>query len=392
MTTQDKNGMYPMNETKADSRTSGENDRRILIRERNPYLFRPINFRSVTAPNRIMLSPMCQYSAKEGMPNDWHFVHLGARANGGTGIVFTEAVHTEAQGRITPHCLGLWNDNQRDAFKRITRFISEAGAVPGIQLGHAGRKASVGRPWEGSNPVPLSNGGWDVVSASPRAYAKSWPTPHSLSGLEIRTQMESLAASAKRAREAGFQIIELHGAHGYLIHQFLSPLSNLREDEYGGDFDCRARFLFESIDAVRTEWPNDLPLFLRLSVTDWVEGGWSLEDTIRLAQQLKIRGDIDLIDCSSGGNDPRQKIPINPGYQIPLSREVKAGAGIATGAVGLINSPDFAESVLANGDADLVIMGRTLLSDPVWPLRAANFLKVPEKGAWPKQYERSNIF
>ena len=381
-----------MTEKMTDSRTSGENERRILKRDRNPHLFRPISFRSVTVRNRIMLSPMCQYSATDGMPNDWHFVHLGARATGGAGIVFTEAVHTEARGRITPYCLGLWSDDQRDAFKRITAFVSEAGAVPAIQLGHAGRKASVGRPWEGTQPIPVEDGGWDVVSPSGRAYAKGWPAPHTLAEVEIGAQLDSLAAGTRRAREAGFKIIELHGAHGYLIHQFLSPLSNDRTDRYGGDFDNRIRFLIQSIEAVRSEWPDDLPLFLRLSVTDWVDGGWTVEDTVKLASILKAQGSVDLIDCSSGGNDPRQQIPIHPGYQIPLSRAVRSGAGIATGAVGLISSPEMAEGVIANGEADLVILGRALLADPVWPLRAANVLKVPEKGAWPTQYERSNIF
>lgn len=378
--------------TPVDSRLSNENERRILRRQRDPYLFRPITFRSITARNRIMLSPMCQYSATDGVPNDWHFVHLGARAAGGAGIVFTEAVHIEPRGRITPHCLGLWSDEQRDAFKRIAQFITASGAVPGIQLGHAGRKASVGRPWEGSSPLSTEAQGWKVVSASPLAYAKGWPVPHALSDEEIGEQMTSLAQSARRARQAGFKVIELHAAHGYLIHQFLSPLSNARTDHYGGEFDNRIRFLIESIDAVRSEWPEDLPLFVRLSVTEWVDGGWSTDESVRLAKVLKKHGGVDLIDCSSGGNDPRQEIPIHPAYQTPLSRAVHEGSGIATGAVGLINSPDLAEAIVANGDADLVILGRTLLADPVWPLRAANALKVPEKGAWPVQYERSNIF
>lgn len=375
-----------------DSRQSGENERRILKRQRDPYLFRSIELRSITVRNRIMLSPMCQYSARDGMPNDWHLVHLGARAAGGAGIVFTEAVHTEPRGRITQHCLGLWSDEQRDAFARIANFIATSGAVPGIQLGHAGRKASVGRPWEGSNPIPVAEGGWDVISASAKSYAKDWPIPHPLTGNEIADQATFLAASARRAREAGFKVIELHAAHGYLIHQFLSPLSNDRTDGYGGSFENRTRFLFESIDAIRSEWPDELPLFIRLSVTEWVEGGWSVDDCIRLAIGLKAHGGVDLIDCSSGGNDPRQKIPIHPAYQVPLSRSVREGSGMPTGAVGLINSPDLAEAIIANGDADLIVLGRTLLADPVWPLRAANALRVPDKGAWPVQYERSNIF
>ena len=381
-----------MKQDKVDSRISGENGRRILKRDPNPYLFRERTFRSVTARNRIMLSPMCQYSATDGLTNDWHFVHLGARSMGGVGFVFTEAVHLEPRGRITPHCLGLWNDDQRDGFVRIADYIKRTGGVPSIQLGHAGRKASVGRPWEGSNPIAPEHGGWNVISCSPNRYAAGWPVPDALDKAGIEEQLDLLAASARRARDAGFKVIELHAAHGYLIHQFLSPISNTRDDDYGGSFENRIRFLMECVAALRSEWPSDLPLFLRLSITDWVDGGWGADDSIRLAKVLKDKGDVDLIDCSSGGNDPRQRIPIHPGYQVPLSRAVRDGSGIATGAVGLINSPDLAESILANGDADLIVLGRTLLADPVWPLRAANALKVPDRGNWPEPYERSNIF
>lgn len=375
-----------------DSRSGGEDERRILRRDPDPHLFRPIQFRSVTARNRIMLSPMCQYSGRDGLTNDWHLVHLGARAAGGAGWVFTEAVHIEPRGRITPHCLGLWNDEQRDTLARIAGFVEAQGAVPGIQLGHAGRKASVGRPWEGSRPLTPTEGGWqDLVSASALPYARGWATPKAMSVDQIEASIASLKASVRRAREAGFKALELHGAHGYLIHQFLSPLSNRRDDGYGGSFDNRIRFLLESIAATREEWPEELPLFLRLSCTDWVEGGWDLAQTVRLASRLKALGQVDLIDCSSGGNDPRQAIPIHPGYQIPLAQAVRAGAEIATGAVGLIHSPDLAESVIANGQADLVILGRALLADPVWPLRAAAALKARDV-AWPSQYERSNIF
>ncbi|PHQ27060.1 oxidoreductase [Marinobacter guineae] len=384
-----------MNEPKAsitDSRSGGENARRILKRDPNPHLFRPVTFRSVTARNRIMLSPMCQYSGQEGLSNDWHFVHLGARAAGGAGWVFTEAVHTEPRGRITPHCLGLWNDEQRDRLARIAGFVEAQGAVPGIQLGHAGRKASVGRPWEGSHPLRVDEGGWDdQVSASALPYASGWHTPMAMTQDQIDDALQALKSAVRRAREAGFKALELHGAHGYLIHQFLSPLSNQRTDAYGGSFENRIRFLQESIQVVREAWPHDLPLFVRLSCTDWVEGGWTLDDTVRLATLLQFQGDVDLIDCSSGGNDPRQQIPIHPGYQIPLSQEVRSRAGIATGAVGLIHSPDLAESVIANGQADLVVLGRALLSDPAWPLRAAATLRA-ENVEWPKQYERSNIF
>ena len=280
-----------------DSRVSEENERRILRREPNPWLFRPLRIKSVDIRNRIMLSPMCQYSAEDGVPNDWHAVHLGARAVGGAGIVCTEAVHTEPRARITRHCLGLWNNTQRDSFRRIVEFIEAQGAVPAIQLGHAGRKASVGRPWEGSKPVAAEAGGWPVVSASALPYAKGWPMPVELGPDEIRQCLDALAAAARRACEAGFRIIELHAAHGYLIHQFYSPLSNQRSDHYGGSFENRVRFLLESIAAVRSEWSTERPLFLRLSVTDWVDGGWQLGDSIGLVQRLKEAGDVDLIDC-----------------------------------------------------------------------------------------------
>lgn len=374
-----------------DSRVSEENERRILRREPNPWLFRPLRIKSVDIRNRIMLSPMCQYSAEDGVPNDWHAVHLGARAVGGAGIVCTEAVHTEPRARITRHCLGLWNNTQRDSFRRIVEFIEAQGAVPAIQLGHAGRKASVGRPWEGSKPVAAEAGGWPVVSASALPYAKGWPMPVELGPDEIRQCLDALAAAARRACEAGFRIIELHAAHGYLIHQFYSPLSNQRSDHYGGSFENRVRFLLESIAAVRSEWSTERPLFLRLSVTDWVDGGWQLGDSIGLVQRLKEAGDVDLIDCSSGGNDPRQAIPIHPGYQLPLAQAIKSQGGMLTGAVGLLHSPDLAESVIANGQADLVVLGRTLLADPMWPLRAAAALKA-QNVPWPVQYERSNIF
>lgn len=374
-----------------DSRLSGENARRILRRDPHPLLFKPIEFRSVTARNRIMMSPMCQYSAADGVADEWHFVHLGARAVGGAGFVFTEAVHVEPRGRITRHCLGLWNDQQGEALARIVAFVDRQGAVSGIQLGHAGRKASVGRPWEGARPLPKELGGWSTIAPSPVAYANNWPIPNELDRAGIREQLDLLAAAARRARNAGFRVIELHAAHGYLVHQFMSPLSNVRGDEYGGSFQNRIRFLNESIAAIRSEWPSELPLFVRVSVTEWVDGGWNVDDTIRLARVLKDSGEVDLMDCSSGGNDPRQSIPIHPGYQVPLSSAVRKATGMPTGAVGLLHSPDLVESVLANGEADLVILGRALLADPAWPLRAAATLKA-NTAPWPVQYERSNIF
>lgn len=380
-----------MTNPSADSRATGENARRILRRDPNPHLFRPISFRSVTVRNRIMLSPMCQYSAQDGVPNDWHLVHLGARAAGGAGIVCTEAVHVTPHGRITQHDLGLWNDTQRDALAQIAAFITSQGAVPAIQLGHAGRKASVGRPWQGSHPVYEVDGGWPTVGASPKAYADGWPIPRALDAAGIQAELDALAQATRRAYQAGFRIVELHAAHGYLIHQFYSCLSNDRTDEYGGSYENRVRFLFASLDAMRSEWPTDLPLFVRLSVTDWIDGGWSVADSVRLCQILQARGDVDLIDCTSGGNDPRQQIPIHPGYQVPLARQIRAETGLATGAVGLINAPDLAEAIVANGDADLVLLGRGLLADPHWPLKAAQALKA-QNVSWPVQYERSNIF
>jgi 2,4-dienoyl-CoA reductase-like NADH-dependent reductase (Old Yellow Enzyme family) len=375
-----------------DSRGTGEDTRRVLTRDRDPHLFRPIALRSVTARNRIMLSPMCQYSAHDGMPNDWHFVHLGARAAGGAGIVCVEATHTEPEGRITPFCLGLWSDAHVPAFARIAAFVAAQGAVPAIQIGHAGRKASVGRPWEGSRPLSPAEGGWETVAPFALPYAEGSPAPEALSADGIARRVAGFAAGTRRAREAGFRIVEIHAAHGYLIHSFLSPLSNRRDDAYGGSLQNRARFLMEVVAAVRSEWPAELPLFVRISASDWVEGGWTLADSVRLSRMLRDTGTVDLIDCSSGGLDPRQAIPIHPGYQVPFARAVREQAGVATGAVGLIQTAEFAEAILANGDADLIVLGRALLADPAWPLRAASALKAPGRAAWPPQYERGNIF
>lgn len=367
-----------------------ENARRILHRDTNPHILREIAFRGVTARNRIMFSPMCQYSATDGVPDDWHLVHLGTRAVGGAGIVFTEATHIEPRGRITPYCLGLWNDEQAEAFARIVRFIENQGAVPGIQLGHAGRKAGTARPWEGSKSLSPAEGGWETIAPSPLAFAEGYAAPREMTLQDIADVTQAMATSAALARKAGFRIIEVHAAHGYLLNEFLSPLSNRRTDRYGGSFENRIRLLRESIEAVRTQWPDDLPLFVRLSVTEWVEGGWNVEDSVRLARILKEDGHVDLVDCSSGGNDPRQKISTHPGYQLPLSQAVRNEAGIATGAVGLLHSPDLCEQVLANGQADLVILGRALMADPYWPLQAAKQLGTTTK--WPVQYERSNIY
>lgn len=366
---------------------------RSLIRPpgRNPHLFRPIELRSVRSKNRIMVSPMCQYSAEDGAPNDWHFQHLASRAVGGAGIVFTEVAHVEARGRITPWCLGLWNDEQRDGLARIAEFIAAQNAVPAIQIGHAGRKAAAGRPWEGSKPLVPTNGGWPVIGPSAEPYDEGWQTPEAMDQATIDEVVAAFAAATRRSREAGFKLAEIHAAHGYLLHEFLSPLSNRRNDAYGGDLAGRSRLLMEVIDAVRGEWPADLPLFLRLSATEWVEGGYDLEDTIALVKQVAARGDVDLIDCSSGGNHPMQEIPIFPGYQVRFAEAIKRETGMMTAAVGLIHTPEHAEEIIANGRADIVALARTLLHDPYWPLHAAGKLKAADV-AWPVQYERGNIF
>lgn len=364
--------------------------RKILVREGLPHLFRPLTLRSVTARNRIMVSPMCQYSGVDGVPDDWHLQHLGSRAVGGAGIVCTEMTNVEARGRISRGCLGLWNDAQRDAFARIVRFIKSQGALAAIQIAHAGRKASCAPPWEGGKQLPLEAGGWQNISASALPYSEGQHAPAAMDAATIAAIAQGFADSARRAREAGFDIIELHGAHGYLIHQFLSPLSNRRTDRYGGSFENRIRFLLEVIDAVRSEWPDDMPLFVRLSCVDWVEGGIVLEDTVRLAQILQNGGKVDLIDSSSGALDPRQKIPLFPGYQVHFAGELKRRTGIMTGAVGMINAPDLAEQVIASGQADLVLLARALLNDPYWPLHAAKVLKA--KIEWPPQYQRGDIF
>ena len=368
-----------------------ENARRVLQRDPQPHLFRPLALRSVQTRNRIMMSPMCQYSAHEGVAHDWHFAHLAARAVGGAGIVCVEACHVEPRGRITKHCLGLWNDEQRDRLARIAAFVTAQGALPAVQIGHAGRKGSVSRPWEGTQPLTAGDGAWRVIGPSALPFGNRTTALEAMDRPMIAEVTDAFRQAARRAREAGFKILELHAAHGYLINEFLSPLSNHRTDSYGGSFENRARFLFETLDAIRQEWPSDLPLFLRLSVTEWVPGGWDIEDTVRLCRLLKERGDVDLIDCSSGGNDPAQRVPTHPGYQVPLAERVRREAGIATAAVGLISAPEAAEEIIANERADLVALGRILLFDPYWPLHAARKLKA-KTVPWPLQYERANIF
>ncbi len=353
-----------------------------------PRLFDPVSFRSVTARNRIVVSPMCQYSAEDGLGDDWHVQHLGAHAVGGAGIVFTEATHVSAVGRITPWCLGLWTDAHQALLARLAAIISRGGAVPAIQLAHAGRKASVGRPWDGGKAIPPEAGGWRPLGPTDDPVP-GYTAPHALSAAELADIVEQFAASARRASLAGFRIAEVHGAHGYLIHSFLSPLSNTRRDGYGGDLAGRARLLLEVVAAVRGEWPAELPLFVRLSCSDWIDGGLTLADTLALARLLQATGQVDLIDCSSGGIAPTQRIPTYPGYQVPFAEAVRREVGMASGAVGLITAPEHAEEVVANGRADLVFLARGLLADPAWPLRAARMLGAPPPLA--PQYRRAHL-
>jgi 2,4-dienoyl-CoA reductase-like NADH-dependent reductase (Old Yellow Enzyme family) len=354
-----------------------------------PLLFEPISFRSVTARNRIVVSPMCQYSAIDGLGDDWHVQHLGARAMGGAGIVFTEATHVSAIGRITPHCLGLWEAQHQALLARLTAIISRGGAVPGIQLAHAGRKASTTRTWEGSKPIAPHDGGWVPVGPSPIAFHPGAVDPHALTAGEIADITGQFGTAARMAREAGMRVVEIHAAHGYLLHSFLSPITNHRNDGYGGDLEGRSRFLMETLDAVRSEWPADLPLFVRLSCVDYLAGGLTIDDTVSLCRQLAARGDVDLIDCSSGGVSPDVRIPTHPGYQVPFADRIRRDAGIATGAVGLITEPTHAAEIVANERADLVFIARILLADPAWPLRAAQVLGV--KPELPPPYWRATL-
>ncbi len=352
-------------------------------------LFDEIELRGVTARNRIMLSPMCQYCAPDAVPVDWHFVHLGSRAVGGAGIVMTEATSVAPAGRITPYDLGLWNDRQERAFARIAAFVSEQGAVAGVQLAHAGRKAWHTRPWEARRPLPPPEGQWDIIAPSAVPWQEGDTIPREMTGEDIARVIERYRDAARRALRAGFRLVELHAAHGYLFHSFLSPLSNRRTDGYGGDFIGRSRFLLETVAAVREVWPCDLPLFVRLSATDWVEGGWTIDDTVKLAGTLGVSG-VDVVECSSGGNTPEQDIPVCPGYQVPLAETVRREAGVKTAAVGLISDPAFAEEIVANGRADIVALGRMMLWDPYWPHHAAKALQADVK--LPLPYDRCNIF
>ncbi|WP_277437162.1 NADH:flavin oxidoreductase/NADH oxidase [Streptomyces sp. SPB162] len=358
-------------------------------------LFEPYTLRSLTIPNRVWMAPMCQYSApvdgpEQGVPQDWHFAHLAARATGGTGLILTEATAVSPEGRISPADLGLWNDRQQEAFGRITTFLKEQGTVPGIQLAHAGRKASTDRPWRGGGPVGTEDHGWQPAGPSPAPFADGYSVPRELTTGQIAEIIAAFADSARRALAAGFQVVEVHGAHGYLIHEFLSPHSNHRTDEYGGSFENRIRLALEVVDAVRAVWPADLPVFFRVSATDWLtengEGeGWTADETVRLAKELRSHG-VDLLDVSTGGNVPKARIPTGPGYQVSFAERVRTETDLPVAAVGMITDAAQAEEIVATGRADAVLLGRELLRDPHWALRAARELgadsRVPDQYGW----------
>jgi 2,4-dienoyl-CoA reductase-like NADH-dependent reductase (Old Yellow Enzyme family) len=354
-----------------------------------PRLFDALTIRGVTLRNRIGVSPMCMYSAEDGHVNEWHLVHLGARAVGGAGLIIAEATAVEPRGRITPGDAGLWSDTQVEPFARITRFLKANGAVAGVQIAHAGRKAGAARPWDGGRQLTDSEGGWGTVAPSAVAFGGDlWREPHALAREEIAGVREAFVAAARRALAAGFEWLELHSAHGYLLHSFLSPLSNRRTDGYGGSFENRMRLLLEVARAIRDVWPERLPLAVRISSTDWVDGGWTLDESVALAGRLKAEG-VDLIDCSSGGNAttlPRDVL--RPGYQVPFAERIRREAGIATAAVGLITEPGMAEAIIAGEQADLVLLGRAELRDPYWPLHAAKTLG-QQADFVPRQYLRA---
>ncbi len=350
-------------------------------------LFSPLSIRTITLKNRIAVSPMCQYSSEDGFSSDWHLVHLGSRAVGGAGLIFTEATAVSAEGRITPHDLGIWQDDHTTGLKRITQFIQQNGSVAGIQLAHAGRKASHRRPWEGGSPIgPGEERGWQSVAPSAIPFQDNAPVPQALTNEGMEKVLSDFQEAARRALDAGFQVVEIHAAHGYLLHEFLSPLSNQRTDAYGGSFENRIRLLLEVVERVQTVWPSELPLFVRISATDWTEGGWTIDDSVALSRELKAKG-VDVVDCSTGGNVPNAKIPVKPGYQVPFAERIKKETGIMTAAVGLITSPEQANAILSSGQADLVLLAREFLRDPYFPLHAAQATGAAT--AWPVQYERA---
>ncbi len=355
-------------------------------------LFTPIRLRDLDIRNRVWVSPMCQYSAEDGLPNEWHLVHLGSFARGGAGLVFSEATAVLPEGRISPQDTGIWNDRQQAEWAPIVEFVHRQGARAGIQLAHAGRKASTRRPWDGRGGVPDDEGGWQPVAPSAEAFPGLREDPRELTSSDIAAVVEAFAAAAVRSLEAGFDVLEIHAAHGYLLHEFLSPLSNHRQDEYGGAFENRTRLLLDVVDAVRGAVPASTPLVVRISGTDWTEGGWTIEDSVRLTGLLREHG-VDLVDVSSGGNVADAQIPVGPGYQVELARRVREEGGLPSGAVGMITEPKQAEEILASGAADVVLLARALLRDPHWSLRAAHELGVAvgEGVDWPEQYLRASL-
>jgi 2,4-dienoyl-CoA reductase-like NADH-dependent reductase (Old Yellow Enzyme family) len=352
-------------------------------------LFTPIELRELTLPNRIFVSPMCEYSSEDGFATDWHLVHLGSRAVGGAALVMMEATAVVPEGRITPVDNGIWKDEHVAKLKQITDFIHTQGGRAGVQLAHAGRKASMSRPWDGpEHVVAAADGGWpeDVVAPSAVAFSEKYPLPKALDAAGIARVVEAFRAATVRAEAAGFDVVEIHGAHGYLLHEFYSPLSNQRTDGYGGSFENRVRLLLEVTEAVRSAWPKGKPLFVRISATDWTEGGWTVDESVALAKLLKARG-VDLLDCSTGGNVAAAVIPVGPGYQTEFAAQIRREAGIATGAVGMITGAEQADHIIRTGQADVVSLAREMLRDPYWPLHAAE--KLGQKVAWPPQYLRA---
>ncbi len=351
------------------------------------HLLESFRVRDLQFRNRVFVSPMCEYSSQDGFANDWHLVHLGSRAVGGAALVLTEASAVTADGRISPADLGIWKDEHIEFLSRIFRFVEKQGAIPGMQLAHAGWKASTAKPWEGGGPVPVAAGGWSpIFSSSAIPFTEGWQTPVALDEAGIAAIARAFRDAARRALKAGARVIEIHSAHGYLLHSFLSPISNKRTDRYGGSFENRTRFLHETVACIREVWPEKYPLFVRISASDWVEGGWSIEESVELARHLKEQA-VDLIDCSSGGVVPKAKIQIGPGYQVPFAERIRREAGIRTGAVGLITTPAQAEEIVSSGKADAVLLARELLRDPYFPLRAG--FELGQDIAWPNQYLRA---
>ncbi len=351
-------------------------------------LFTPFTLRELTFLNRVFVSPMCQYSSDNGMPTDWHLVHLGARAVGRAGMVMVEASAVSPEGRISPWDSGIWLDAHARAFQPITKFIKSQGSRAAIQLAHAGRKASTDRPWSGRNAVPPEKGGWQPTAPSAIRFAEGYPMPREMTQRDINDVVDQFASATRYSRDAGFDVVEVHAAHGYLLHEFLSPLSNHRKDEYGGSIENRMRLPLSVAGVVRETWPAQLPVFVRISASDWADGGWDLPQSIVFCRELKRMG-IDLIDCSSGGLVPHAKIEIGPGYQVPFSEAIRRDVGMATGAVGLITEPHQAEQIVATGKADVVLLARAMLRDPYWPLHAAEVLGADV--AWPVQYGRAKV-